>query len=70
MNKIRSIVGATDPRKAKVATVRRELGHDLMANAAHASDSPENARRELSIIDFESDDVGPIIGNYLKNKNR
>jgi len=36
-----------------------------MVNAAHASDSPENARREMRIIDFERDDVGPAIEEHL-----
>ena len=66
VKKIRAIVGTTDPGKAEVATVRKEFGRDIMINAAHASDSPENARREIKIINFEEDDVGPLITNFLK----
>ncbi|MCX6357947.1 MAG: hypothetical protein NT045_08770 [Candidatus Aureabacteria bacterium] len=66
VSKIRAIVGATDPRKAEVATVRKEFGRDVMVNAAHASDSPENARREMGIINFTEDDVGAIIMEYLR----
>ncbi|MCX6339468.1 MAG: nucleoside-diphosphate kinase [Candidatus Aureabacteria bacterium] len=65
VNKIRSIVGATDPGKAGAATVRKEFGRDIMVNAAHASDSLENAQREMRIIDFEEDDVGPLITESL-----
>ena len=65
VRKIRAIIGATDPKKADVATVRKEFGRDIMVNAAHASDSPENARREMRIIDFERDDVGPAIEEHL-----
>jgi nucleoside diphosphate kinase len=65
IRKIREIVGATDPRKAEVATVRREFGHDIMVNAAHASDSPENAKREIGIIDFQDDNISPLIEDYL-----
>ncbi|MDD5556845.1 MAG: nucleoside-diphosphate kinase [bacterium] len=61
VRKIRAIIGATDPSKAEAATVRREFGRDIMINAAHASDSPENARREMEIVRFAADDVGPLI---------
>ncbi len=70
VNKIRSIVGATDPSKAGVATVRKEFGRNIMVNAAHASDSVENARRERNIIRFDQDDIGPIIEEYFKKKPR
>ena len=70
VKKIRAIVGATDPRLAEVATVRREFGHDLMVNAAHASDSQESARREMSIIDFDEDDISPIIDEYFTTGHR
>ena len=68
VRKIRAIIGATDPRKADVATVRKEFGRDIMVNAAHASDSPENARREMRIIDFDRDDIGPAIEEYLASR--
>ena len=50
VNKIRTVLGATDPRKAAPGTIRRELGQDIMVNAAHASDSAENAVREIGIV--------------------
>lgn len=50
VNKIRSILGPTDPSKAQPGSVRKEYGSDIMVNAAHASDSPENAQREIGII--------------------
>ncbi len=52
VKKIRNVLGPTDPRKAPPGTVRRELGSDVMVNAAHASDSPENAAREMKIINI------------------
>jgi len=70
VNKIRSIVGETDPSKAGVATVRKEFGRDIMVNAAHASDSPEHARREISIIRFDEDDICPIIEEYFGKRTR
>ncbi|MEI6633661.1 MAG: nucleoside-diphosphate kinase, partial [Chlamydiota bacterium] len=70
VRKIREIIGATDPRKADVATVRKEFGRDIMVNAAHASDSPENAKREMEIIGFDRDDVGPMIAAHLARRRR
>ena len=50
VRKIRDLLGATDPTKARPGSVRREFGTSIMVNAAHASDSVENARREMKII--------------------
>ena len=55
VSKIRDILGSTDPRKARPGSIRREFGTNIMVNAAHASDSPENAHREMGIIDVEHD---------------
>jgi nucleoside diphosphate kinase len=49
ISRIRNILGPTDPSKALPGSVRREFGQDIMVNAAHASDSVENARREMGI---------------------
>ena len=50
MRKIRDVLGPTDPSKAPPGSIRREFGQTIMINAAHASDSEENARREFSIV--------------------
>lgn len=50
INKIRNILGPTDPSKAQPGSVRKEYGSDIMVNAAHASDSPESCTREMGII--------------------
>jgi len=50
IEKIRRMQGATNPEQAEEGTVRSDFGRDLMRNAAHASDSPENAERERKII--------------------
>ena len=55
VNKIRDILGATDPLKARPGSIRREFGTNIMVNAAHASDSVENARREMRILDVDND---------------
>lgn len=48
--KIRAVLGPTDPAKAPPGTIRKEFGTNIMVNAAHASDSPENATREIGIV--------------------
>ena len=41
--------------KARPGSIRREFGTNIMVNAAHASDSVENARREMRILDVAND---------------
>ena len=48
--KIRDVLGPTDPSKAPPGSIRREFGSNIMVNAAHASDSPDNAKREIGIV--------------------
>ncbi|MEI6075479.1 MAG: nucleoside-diphosphate kinase [Verrucomicrobiota bacterium] len=50
VNKIRDVLGPTDPSKAPPGSIRREFGSTIMVNAAHASDSVENAKREFAIV--------------------
>lgn len=57
VEKIRGILGPTDPSKAAPGSVRKEFGTDIMVNAAHASDSPENARREIGIVNVAEDTI-------------
>ena len=45
---VRSLAGATNPAKAEPGTIRANFGTDVMANAIHASDSPEAAKAELA----------------------
>ncbi|MFH1970032.1 MAG: nucleoside-diphosphate kinase, partial [Verrucomicrobiota bacterium] len=64
VEKIRNLLGATDPNKAQTGSVRREFGLDIMVNAAHASDSVENAEREIGIIKVEEDLITPWVRKY------
>jgi len=66
--KIRNVLGATDPRKAAPGTIRRELGQDIMINAAHASDSPESAKREMEIINIRENNLKPLVENFYRCK--
>lgn len=43
----REIMGATDPTKAAVGTLRRKFGEDVTRNAVHGSDAPATAEREV-----------------------
>jgi len=70
IEKIRSVLGSTDPTKAEPGTVRSDFGRDLMRNGAHASDSPDNALRERRIVGLSETeenacDVLQIIDSYL-----
>lgn len=47
---LREIIGATDPADAKPGTVRKLYAQSKERNAIHASDSPENAAREVAFF--------------------
>jgi len=66
VQRIREVLGPTDPTKAPGGTVRREFGQDIMVNTAHASDSPESARREMNVIKLYANNCWQILENYLK----
>jgi len=55
--KLREVIGATDPREAAPGTVRALYAESKERNAIHASDSPENALREVGFF-FSDLDVG------------
>jgi nucleoside diphosphate kinase len=61
VRKIREVLGPTDPSKAPPGSIRREYGSTIMVNAAHASDSPENAEREMRIVQIEENNFKPLI---------
>jgi len=64
VNVIRDILGPTDPRTARPGSVRRQFGRDVMVNAAHASDSAENAEREMRIIRVSEDTIRPLVERH------
>ena len=47
---LRQVIGATDPAEAKPGTIRRLYAESKERNAIHASDSPENAAREVAFF--------------------
>ena len=52
---LRQVIGATDPAEAKAGTVRKLYAESKERNAIHASDSPENAAREIAFFFPESE---------------
>ena len=44
----RDLMGPTDATKAPKGTIRGDFGASVQENASHGSDSPENAKLELS----------------------
>jgi nucleoside diphosphate kinase len=70
VSKIRTVLGPTDPLKAPGGTVRREFGSNVMVNTAHASDSAENAKREMDIIKIHENSVADNINSYLALRKR
>jgi nucleoside diphosphate kinase len=64
VRKIRDILGPTDPSKAPPGSIRREFGQTVMVNAAHASDSAENAQREMKIIKVAENNFCQIVEQF------
>jgi len=64
VRKIRDVLGPTDPSKAPPGSIRREFGQTIMVNAAHASDSEENAQREIKIINVGENDFRQIVEDF------
>jgi nucleoside diphosphate kinase len=66
VEKIRAILGATDPAKACDGTIRKEFGSTVMVNAAHASDSVESFQREQKIVRINENTAADIIKDFLR----
>jgi nucleoside-diphosphate kinase len=47
---LRKVIGATDPAQAEPGTIRKLYAQSKEKNAIHASDSPENATREVAFF--------------------
>ncbi|MFV1995895.1 MAG: nucleoside-diphosphate kinase, partial [Verrucomicrobiales bacterium] len=70
VKKIREVLGPTDPSKAPAGTIRREFGTTVMINAAHASDSPENAQREMGLVGVGENVFEPFVeGLFAAEEN-
>jgi len=47
IEKLRKVMGATDPAKAEAGTIRKQFGTNIERNAIHGSDGPETAAFEI-----------------------
>ena len=52
----RELMGATNPKEAKVGTIRADFAESIDANAVHGSDSIENAKVEIDFF-FDSKEI-------------
>jgi len=64
VSKIRDVLGPTDPTKAPPGSIRREFGSNIMVNAAHASDSADNAKREMKIVNVGENAFKHIVEDF------
>jgi nucleoside-diphosphate kinase len=58
VGRLREVIGATDPAEAAEGTVRRLHAESKERNAIHASDSDENATKEIAFFFARSDLLG------------
>lgn len=64
VRKIRDVLGPTDPSKAPPGSIRKEFGQTIMVNAAHASDSEDNAKREIKIVDVGENTFKKVVESF------
>src|SRR5205809_2171863 len=64
VRKIRDVLGPTDPSKAPPGSIRREFGQTVMVNAAHASDSPESAEREIGLVNLGENNFRQVVDEF------
>ena len=64
VRKTREVLGPTDPSKAPPGSIRGEFGQTIMVNAAHASDSAENAQREMAIIAVTENNFKSLVEDW------
>ena len=48
IQKLRKVMGATDPAKAEALTIRKQFATNIERNAIHGSDGPDTAAYEIS----------------------
>jgi nucleoside-diphosphate kinase len=58
VSQLRTVIGATDPAEAAPGTIRKLYAESKGKNAIHASDSAENAAREVAFFFSEGELAG------------
>jgi nucleoside-diphosphate kinase len=56
--KYREVMGATDPAKAALGTIRKQHARSIGENSVHGSDAPDTAAREIAQFFSENEIVG------------
>lgn len=59
--RLRTVIGATDPAEAAPGTIRKLYAESKGRNAIHASDSGENAQREVAFF-FPASELAALWG--------
>jgi nucleoside-diphosphate kinase len=57
IQRLRDLMGATDPAKAAAGTIRKDFAESIESNAVHGSDSPGSAAFEIPYF-FPGSDLG------------
>ena len=60
VGKLRTTIGATDPAEAAPGTVRKLFAESKGRNAIHASDSDENAAKEIAFFFSEYERIAAL----------
>src|SRR5437762_4551653 len=56
--KNRDLMGAPDPAKAALGTIRKDFAESIEANSVHGSDAPETAQAEIRFFFSDLEIVG------------
>ncbi len=56
VQKNRDLMGSTNPKEAKIGTIRADFAISIDANAVHGSDSKESAKREIEYF-FKNEEI-------------
>src|SRR3954454_904463 len=64
VRKLRDVLGPTEPAKAPPGSIRKEFGQTIMINAAHASDTAENAKPAMAIVQVDENNLKPLIESF------
>ena len=64
---LRTVIGATDPAEAAPGTIRKLYAESKGRNAIHASDTPENAAREVAFF-FAESELARLWGEAVSSK--
>src|ERR1700693_407701 len=68
VSQLREVLRPTGPTKAPPGSIRKEFGQTIMINAAHASDSADNAKREMEIVRPEENNFKGLIEKFYGRK--